>query len=187
MTIRIFFDNAFTHYVLFSTDALAHMYAHAQRRLRQKEAGGELFANDPEASGLVITSATGPNPRDRRSRCSWNPDTAAADQDRQQQFVHNRHAVGLWHTHPEPFPSPSGRDRQTTHDYLDAFHGERKRYLMVTLGNSGDPTNMAVWAASYETRKCWTELVEIRHPAYLPQPDSNLGLKFTAGNLSKLP
>lgn len=160
MTIRIFFDYAFTHYVLFTTDALTHIYAHAQRRLWQKEAGGELFANDPDASGLVITAATGPNPRDRRSCCSWNPDTAAADRDRRQQFVHDRHAVGLWHTHPESFPSPSGRDRQTTHDYLDAFHGERIRYLMVTLGNSGDPPNMAVWAASYESRNTWTELVE---------------------------
>ena len=38
--------------------------------IRDREAGGELFANDPDAAGLVITTATGPNPRDRRSRCS---------------------------------------------------------------------------------------------------------------------
>lgn len=143
-----FFDHDFTHYVLFTTDALAHMYTHAQRRLWHKEAGGELFANDPDAAGLVITTATGPNPRDRRSRCSWNPDIETADQDRQQQFVHGRHAVGLWHTHPESFPAPSGRDRQTAHDYLDAFHGKRKRYLMVTFGNSGNPPNIAVWATA---------------------------------------
>jgi integrative and conjugative element protein (TIGR02256 family) len=160
VTIRIFFDHDFTHYVLFTADALVHMYAHAQRGLWQKEAGGELFANDPDASGLVITAASGPNPRDRRSRNSWKPDTAAADRDRQQQFIQGRHAVGLWHTHPESFPSPSGRDRQTTHDYLEAFHGERKRYLMVTLGNSGNSPNMALWVASYEKRSTWTELIE---------------------------
>lgn len=160
VTIRIFFDHDFTSYVLFTADALVHMYAHAQRGLCQKEAGGELFANDPDASGLVISAASGPNPRDRRSRNSWKPDTAAADRDRQRQFIHGRHAVGLWHTHPESFPSPSGRDRQTTNDYLKAFHGERKRYLMVTLGNSGDSPNMAIWVASYETRNTWTELIE---------------------------
>lgn len=160
MTIRIFFDNAFTHYVLFTSDALAYMYAHTQRRLWQKEAGGELFAYDPDASGLVIAAATGPNPDDRRSRCSWNPDTSAADRDRQKQYMYGRHAVGLWHTHPEPVPSPSGRDRRTTQDYLEAFHGERKKYLMVTLGNRGNPPNMAVWAASYAPQSPWIEMVE---------------------------
>lgn len=136
------------------------MYAHAQRKIWQKEAGGELFANDPDASGLVITSATGPNPLDRRSRCSWNPDTVAADQDRRHQYLHGRHAVGLWHTHPEPVPSPSDRDQQTAHDYLNAFHGERKRYLMVTVGNRGNPPSMTVWAAGGATRNAWSELVE---------------------------
>lgn len=40
-----------------------------------------------------------------------------ADQDRQQQFVHGRHAVGLWHTHPESFLPPlveTGRQHTTT-------------------------------------------------------------------------
>lgn len=160
MTIRIFFDRDFTRYVLFTADALAHTYAHVQRRLWHKEAGGELFANDPDAAGLVVTAATGPNPRDRRSRCSWNPDTETADRDRQQQFVLGRHAVGLWHTHPESSPSPSGQDRRTTDDYLAAFDGERTRYLMVILGNRGDPPNMAVWAAGRELRNTWIELIE---------------------------
>lgn len=160
MTIRLFFDADFTRYVLFTTDALAHMYTHVQRRQWHKEAGGELFANDPDAAGLVVTAATGPNPRDLRSRHSWNPDTAAADQDRQQQFTFGRHAIGLWHTHPESSPSPSGRDQRTTDDYLDAFHRERTRYLIVTLGNSGYPPNMVVWAASRELRNTWAELVE---------------------------
>ena len=36
------------------------MYTQAQRRLWHKEAGGELFANDPDAAGLVITTWTAP-------------------------------------------------------------------------------------------------------------------------------
>ena len=93
------------------------MYTHAQRRLWHKEAGGELFANDPDAAGLVITTATGPNPRDRRSRCSWNPDTETADQDRQQQFVHGRHVLASGTPTQNPFLPPlveTGRQHTTT-------------------------------------------------------------------------
>lgn len=160
MTIRLFFYPDFTRYVLFTADALTHMYGHIQCRPWHKEAGGELFANDPNAAGLVVTAAVGPNPGDRRSRRSWNPDTEAANLDRQQQYVLGRHAVGLWHTHPELSPSPSGLDQRTTGDYLAAFHGERARYLMVILGNRGIPTNMTVWVASRESRNTWTELAE---------------------------
>lgn len=88
--IRIFFYPDSTRYVLFTEQALAHMYAHAQRRPWQKEAGGEIFSTEPDATGLVISTAAGPNPRDRRSHCSWNPDTTASDRNRQSEFALGR-------------------------------------------------------------------------------------------------
>lgn len=160
--IRIFFypDNA--RYVLFTDQALLHMYAHAQRRPWQKEAGGEIFSLEPHSSGLVINTARGPNPGDYRRRCAWNPDTKASDLDRQIEFTHNRHVVGLWHTHPESFPSPSGRDQKTTFEYLDSFQGDRYRYLMVIIGNKGRIPDMTIWVASHHPTHAWTRLSEVR-------------------------
>jgi proteasome lid subunit RPN8/RPN11 len=158
---RFFFYPDNTNYVLFTDQALLHMYAHAQRRPWQKEAGGEIFSLEPNASGLVIHTARGPNPGDYRRRCAWNPDTRASDRDRQIEYTQNRHAVGLWHTHPETLPSPSGRDHVTTCEYLDSFGGDRSRYLMVIIGNQGRIPGMAVWVASYKSVNKWAQLNEI--------------------------
>lgn len=158
---RIFFYPDNTRYVLFTDQALRHMYDHAQRRMWQTEAGGEIFSSEPDSNGMVISTATGPNPSDYRRRCAWNPDTQASDRNRQIEFTHNRHVVGLWHTHPERSPSPSGRDQKTTWEYLDSFQGDRSRYLMVIVGNHGRIPSIAVWAASYRPRREWTQLSEV--------------------------
>lgn len=149
-----------SHYVLFTQPVLDHMYSHAQRRWWQKEAGGEIFSRVPDSTGLVIDSVTGPNPKDRRSRHGWNPDCLAADADRQNQFQLGLHAIGLWHTHPEPMPQPSAQDRETTFDYLEAFNKQRSRYLMVIIGNRGAPTAMSVWIALQEYNRGWVRLQE---------------------------
>lgn len=159
--IRIFFYANSTHYVLFTEQALEHMYAHAQRWPWQREAGGEIFSTAPDASGLIIASAAGPNAGDRRSRHSWNPDTVAADLVRHNEFAQGRHAVGLWHTHPEVSPTPSGLDRETTREYLESFKGQRSRYLMVIIGNRGKTPAMAVWAITGEAGGRWEELKEM--------------------------
>jgi integrative and conjugative element protein (TIGR02256 family) len=157
---RVFFYPDFRAYVLFAPNALEHMYAHIQWRWWQKEAGGEIYTVNPGSHGLLITTATGPSSADRRSRHFFNPDIQAATRERERQFYKNRHAVGLWHTHPEPRPSPSGRDHQTTQRYLEAFRGDRETYLMVIVGNSGDQPNMAVWSAGKNPQTQWIELVE---------------------------
>lgn len=170
--IRIFFYPDSKRYVLFAEHALEHMYAHAQRRPWQKEAGGEIFSAAPDASGLIITTVAGPNVGDRRSRYGWNPDTAASDLNRQAEFALGRHAVGLWHTHPEASPSMSSQDRETTHQYLDAFLGQRSQYLMVIIGNSGKPPAMRVWA--YVAEACrWETLQEMPVIEYLMTKLSN--------------
>ncbi len=158
---RFFFYPDNTRYVLFTEQVLTHMYAHAQRRVWQKEAGGEIFSSEPDTGGLIITAATGPNPSDYRRRCSWNPNIKASDRNRQIEFTFNRHAVGLWHTHPENSPSPSGRDQTTTWEYLNAFCGDRSRYLMVIIGNRGKIPGMAVWVASCAPSRDWVQLNEV--------------------------
>jgi integrative and conjugative element protein (TIGR02256 family) len=157
--IRVFFYPEFTRYVLFTEQVLAYMYSHAQRRLWQKEAGGEIFSSAPDAAGLIISSVTGPNPCDHHRRYAWKPDTMASDQDRQTKFATGDHAVGLWHTHPDPSPSPSNQDRQTTLEYLEALQSNRSRYLLAVIGNRNPPT-MGVWVAERGQHSNWIKLSE---------------------------
>lgn len=157
---RIFFYPGQARYVLFTGHVLQHMYSHAQRRFWQKEAGGELFSVDPASDGLIICNAKGPNSSDYRRRNAWSPDLEASDRDRVNEYAQNRHAVGLWHTHPESIPWPSGRDQETTWEYLDAFVGDRARYLMVIIGNHGVEPAVTVWVADYKPARCWIQLSE---------------------------
>jgi proteasome lid subunit RPN8/RPN11 len=157
---RVFFYPSQARYVLFTEHVLQHMYSHAQRRFWHKEAGGELFSTDPMSDGLIISNAMGPNSSDRRWRNAWSPDVKASDRDRLSEYAHNRHAVGLWHTHPESAPWPSGRDQETTWEYLDAFVCDRARYLMVIIGNHGVVPAVTVWVADYEPTRCWVQLSE---------------------------
>ncbi|WP_257737079.1 Mov34/MPN/PAD-1 family protein [Pandoraea pnomenusa] len=144
---------------MFSSEALAHMSAHVQRRRLAKEAGGELFARVADAAGLVVECASGPHPSDKRTRCSFLPDVTAAAAERSRQYERGLHAVGLWHTHPELIPNYSHLDRLTTEQYLTAFAGERGHYLMVILGNLRGPPAMRVWSVDNEHCTAWGEVV----------------------------
>jgi len=134
------------------------MYGHAQRAWCQAEAGGELFSPSPCSSSLLVDAISGPHHKDRRKRHSYNPNVEAATRARHTEYERGRHAIGLWHTHPERHPSPSGADRKTTEDYLRAFGDDRERYLTVILGNRGEAPAMTVWSAEKcGSWQCWVE------------------------------
>lgn len=158
MSCRTFFSPDKARYVLFTESVLQHMYGYAQRARHLAEAGGELFSPSPFSAGLLVDAIAGPHPEDQRSRYSYNPDVEATTRARNAEYEHGRHAVGLWHTHPESRPSPSGRDRKTTEDYLRAFGTDRQRYLTVIIGNRGETPAMTVWSAEKSGNwQCWAE------------------------------
>ncbi|WP_186057833.1 Mov34/MPN/PAD-1 family protein [Burkholderia gladioli] len=166
MSCRTFFSPDKARYVLFSESVLQHMYSYAQRRWNQTEAGGEIYAPDPYSSSLLVDAVTGPNPRDRRGRYSYNPDVTSTTQARNVQYERGRHVIGLWHTHPERQPSPSGRDKATTADYLRAFGDDRERYLTVIVGNHGEAPAITVWSA--EKGGGWQRWVEFCRQSNVP-------------------
>lgn len=152
--------------VVFKPDVLQHMYSQIQSNYWSREAGGQLFSPNPHELEVLITSASGSNSLDIRRRHGFNPNVAQAMLDREDQFSAGRHAVGLWHTHPEAIPFPSIADQKTAQNYLAAFEGIMTGFLLVILGNQGMPPNMAVWMAiSHGAR--WMEIPEIH---LLPGP-----------------
>ena len=147
--------------LLFVDEVLQHIYQHAQTRFWQREAGGQLFSPAPQSSTVVVSVATGPHSKDIRSRHHFVPNLLMATRDRKIQFDVGHHAVGLWHTHPEDDPKPSGQDYTTTRQYLEALQGTMEGFILVILGKSGNPLNMAVWMAATIPFGTWIKLEEI--------------------------
>lgn len=147
--------------ICFSPEVLEHMYSYAQTRCYKTEAGGQIFSHAPENKEVSIHIATGPHSTDRRSRRGFYPDPRMTNKDRENYFSLGYYAVGLWHTHPESIPTPSTKDRDTTHEYLKAFNGEMEGFLLVTIGNKGTPLNMSVCMASTDPKIIWVELKEL--------------------------
>jgi len=136
------------------------MYSYAQRGLLAREAGGQLFSHNPHHQIVRVTHVSGPNSGDRRTRHRLDWDEAQANEDRTAHFHLGRHPVGLWHTHPEALPRPSGQDERTTQKYLAALGQEMKGFLLIIIGNKGAVPAMSVWLAKTGAFQCWIELQE---------------------------
>lgn len=160
LNCRTFFSPDKSRYVLFTERVLSYMYSHAQRKWKQPEAGGEIYSPTPYCQSMLVDDVAGPHPGDRRNRYSSNPDVVATTQARHAKYEQGRHAVGLWHTHPQRQPKPSDTDKCTTEDYLRAFNSERDRYLSIIIGNCGEVPTMTVWSAETSGEwLCWVELL----------------------------
>lgn len=150
--------------VVFSATVLEYMYSYAQRSCFSREAGGQLFSPIVNKRKVEVTHVSGPNKGDRRGRHKFDWDIPQANLDRETHFTEGRHVVGLWHTHPEAFPSPSGQDEKTTRQFLEAMEGTMKGFLQVIVGNKGTIPHIGVWVAQNGPRESWVALEETQIP-----------------------
>jgi integrative and conjugative element protein (TIGR02256 family) len=120
----------------FSPDLLQSLKQWQQKRFYAREAGGVLLGFiDRDTSGLLAEKATYPGNGDKRTRTSFFRG------ERHQKEANIWHAetkghgtqLGLWHTHPEPRPTPSGTDYQDFHAVLSSaiYHGLGIVYIIV--------------------------------------------------------
>ncbi len=119
------------------TQPLVLMHEFRQVAAHQHEAGGIMMGRHLLAcDDAVIDEVTCPLPGDQRGRLTFYRDAK-----RHQAVIDARWArshgtclyLGEWHTHPEPWPTPS---RVDTHDWLRrlnevSFDGESLFFLIV--------------------------------------------------------
>jgi len=130
----------------FTAHAIAAMLANVQISKGAAESVGQLYARDLSQSRLVVEYVTRLPPRfASRSRVQFDPKTALAE--RKQLFQEGLHCVGLWHTHPEPFPHPSDEDRHLAHNYALAAQPQLSGIIFVIVGNAALPGTLRVWVA----------------------------------------
>lgn len=128
----------------FTAAVLREIGAHAQTKPLSKESVGQLYCRDLTASTIVIELAT-TLPRSRASYASvqFNPEAAAAE--RAKLFTDGLHCVGLWHSHPEPFPYPSSTDALLAADHARAAATHLNGLLFAILGTRPVPGGLSVW------------------------------------------
>jgi integrative and conjugative element protein (TIGR02256 family) len=119
-----------------STDVLPQLTDLRQMDPHLPESGGlllgRLFGNGNQSA---VEDVTVPGKGDRQSRFSFFRSTRhqrAADKYWKQTGGEGTY-LGLWHTHPEPVPNPSGVDMEDWRRALkkDLFHGDGLLFTIV--------------------------------------------------------
>jgi integrative and conjugative element protein (TIGR02256 family) len=105
--------------------ALTQMQSFAQHRWWNCEAGGALLGRHLlDSHDVVVDEVSTPQNGDRRSRFGFYRSAKHEQVARERWLQENSTSayLGLWHTHPEPDPTPSGVDRR---DWEQAVYGDR--------------------------------------------------------------
>lgn len=128
----------------FSEDALRVLHRHVQRRRWSKESVGQLYSRDLTSNEIVVDRATVLTPMSAGwARVQFH--TRSAIDERQALFLQGLHCVGWWHTHPEPRPSPSGKDRKLARDHALAARVQLAGLVFAILGTDPMPSGLRVW------------------------------------------
>lgn len=124
--------------VRLSSATVSVLLAHRQVRGDLPEAGGLLLGRFfPDTADMVVDEASAPSASDRRSRFSIFRRKKDAQKlvDEAWAMTHGtRNFLGEWHTHPEPIPSPSCRDRLNWQRICRAAVYEQDALVFVIVG-----------------------------------------------------
>jgi proteasome lid subunit RPN8/RPN11 len=128
----------------FSAAANSTMYTHAQTGCNSRESVGQLYTRDLTGETVEIELATWMKPK----FASWGRvkfDTKKAFAERIALFEQGYHCIGIWHTHPEPYPSPSSEDRTLARDYAKSAQTQLDGIVFVIVGTLAPPDCYKVW------------------------------------------
>ena len=127
----------------FEDAAVSALQSKAQRWHRSKESVGQLFAPDLTAPTIVIAAATLLKARLASwSSVTFDPDEAMRQ--RKELVLQSLHCIGLWHTHPEAMPTPSGTDEHLAADHARAAISVLNGLAFVIVGSQPFPTGWYV-------------------------------------------
>jgi len=128
----------------FSAAALETIAAHVQHGRMSKESVGQLFSKDLTGDQLVVDIATRLTPTvATRTRVRF--DTERAMYERRVLVEQGLHCIGLWHTHPEPMPAPSGEDLLLAREHALAAQPQLSGLVFAIAGTLPFPSGLRVW------------------------------------------
>ncbi|MBY0504419.1 MAG: Mov34/MPN/PAD-1 family protein [Bryobacteraceae bacterium] len=119
------------------------MNSHRQKKWRQPETVGQLFSPDLTSPTVHISEASVLT-RVRASRTSVTFDPDEAVEQRNSKLGEGLHCIGLWHTHPEAAPRPSGTDERLAADHAGAAASILNGLCFVIVGTGTSSENWYV-------------------------------------------
>lgn len=129
--------------IILSEDVVAMLLKHRQVKLRDNEAGGQLFARF-EGCNTIIVEATGPKQSDKSKRYWFEPNRSLQRQEIKAKHNDGKHFVGDWHTHPQSVPSPSLDDLESIADCFRKSRHELIAFLLIIVGTAEPPEGILV-------------------------------------------
>lgn len=122
--------------LIFVAKAVEQMQAFAQVSWWHAEAGGVLLGRHLlDSVDVVVDEVTTPQSTDKRGRFSFFRSSRheALARERWRNEASTMAYLGLWHTHPELDPTPSGVDRNDWTQAMskDTFDGDRLFFPIV--------------------------------------------------------
>jgi len=141
--------------VLFTADALAHVRRYRQWLPWAKEAGGQLFGTI-SAEQILVTTATGPYPRDERSCYRYRSDPAAAQHAIRAQAESGLLYLGEWHRHAEDRPDASGLDGDAMRLLLAKSQLNSNTLLMLIIGRKTTVDSLGLWTVAAKSVDQWS-------------------------------
>lgn len=120
-----------------------HLISHRQLSNKQEEAGGQLFAQI-DRNNISIKKATGPNNEDKRGRFSFLPSIFSQRREIKYFYAEGLYYVGDWHTHPEPFPTPSAVDISSMQKAFKKSKHDLQWFIMIIVGQAETANGMSI-------------------------------------------
>ncbi|MCA8057138.1 MULTISPECIES: Mov34/MPN/PAD-1 family protein [Burkholderia cepacia complex] len=128
----------------FSEPAIQTLLDHVQHSHTSKESVGQLFVRDLMQDPVLVEVATVLVPtRAAWTRVTFNTDRAMTE--REALFEKGLHCIGLWHTHPEPSPTPSTDDRMLAREHALAARPQLAGIVFVIVGTMPTAAGIRVW------------------------------------------
>jgi len=118
---------------------LAIMKRYRQLEEKDKEAGGILMGRMIENSkDVIVDEITVPNVLDSRSRFAFfrSKSIQKIINIKWRTSLHTQNYLGEWHTHPEQYPSPSGKDLRDWQNILNKGIFEQDFLIFVIVGQA---------------------------------------------------
>lgn len=119
-------------------EVVEKLIKYSQRRIRDKEGGGQIFAKSL-GPNVDIPYVTSPRLTDRRWRYKFFPDRVAERREILEHYRNGLHYVGDWHTHPEEVPSPSREDIDSMQECFRRSKHSLNFFILMVVGTGPMP------------------------------------------------
>ena len=126
-----------------------HLTENRQKKPNAPEVGGQLFGSF-EKFCVRVSLASGPREADKKSRFSFFPSRRKENTEIKDRFRDGLHYVGDWHTHPEPYPTPSRIDLRSMEDCFQNSRHSLSHFVMIIVGQANLPAGL--WVSLHDSK-----------------------------------